>query len=70
MKLRVFNAALFFGLAVWMLFKHPWFSPAFALLGASQLAIPIAIWRGVDNPRAAYTALVTFLALGDPYGHP
>jgi predicted membrane channel-forming protein YqfA (hemolysin III family) len=63
MKLRVFNALLFGSLAVWMLFTHPWVAPGFALLAASQLMVPIAVWRHAKG-RAAWASIVLFLGLG------
>jgi hypothetical protein len=63
MKQRVFIALLFGGVAVWMLFKNPWVTPGLACLAASNLAIPIGVWRELEG-RAAHRALVLFLALG------
>jgi hypothetical protein len=58
MRVKAFNALLFAGLAVWMLFTHPWVAPGLALIALGQLFLPLLVWRNVP----AYGWLVSFLA--------
>jgi hypothetical protein len=64
MKQRVFIGLLFAGLGVWMVFRNAWVTPGLMLLGVSNLALPIAVWRGVVAGREALAALILFFGVG------